>query len=458
MHARSPSALAGAALLLAACGGGPWPSAKQKLVAAARDTAYESSRAAEQEAASPPDAGAAAPDAAAFMRKPPENVSFETALRVQTDGSNHLQDEQSADQLDYYVFSGTAGEFYELRTDTGDFTPDNVISLYDAEHTLIAENDSGSIWPGDAIDARLVVRVPSSGDYYVAVEDRLTPPEFFHSSFPLLYYHLSVRALGADATAVAHEGDAAPATVAFVQDATSGYGYATLLGEFGAGDDAFTFIGSTDQALIGHALPSGSSGNGGSAQGGRVRVATADEHGLAEIDRGRGQENIRPPVTDGTFRVTLSADGDLGANAFYAVDLVLLPDNPREQNDADNGALAGAETVAMKGGNRRRGLLLSTLPAKDIDYYQFDAAQNEHVSVLCEGESGGSGVRGLRAELRDDADTMLASALETEVANLQINAVQVGAAGTYYLRLTSDATPKAPVNEPWVRCAIIASR
>ncbi len=391
-------------------------------------------------------------------RPPPTNVSFETALRIGVDGKAALQDRVGANQIDYFTFTAEAGAFYELKTDFGPFSPDNVLSLYDPDRTLIAQNDNGSLWSSDDIDARLVVRTPKAGDYFVRVEDPKTPPEFFEASaFPLLFYHLTVRKLASDTPGFALAAAGTPPALHFADDPTTHNAYVTVVGAFTAGtDSAFSFAGRANAALIGHVLPMGSMGNGSTAVGGHASVLSSDQHALADADLGNGQYSLHPPVADGTYQVVLHAGATTGVNDFFAADLLLIDDNPREQAEAANNQLSGAEPLSMQGTSRRRGLILASLPAMDIDYYHFDVNMNEHVSVACEGESGGSGVRNLRAELRDGSDQMLASALETSSANLLISKYTVTAAGTLYLRLSSDAT--APMNqiEPWVRCVLIA--
>ena len=62
--------------------------------------------------------------------------SFETALRIEPGARPGPVDERSVDQVDYYVFHAEAGSFYELATDRSQFSPDNVIALYDAQKRL----------------------------------------------------------------------------------------------------------------------------------------------------------------------------------------------------------------------------------------------------------------------------------------------------------------------------------
>jgi hypothetical protein len=403
--------------------------------------------------AAPEDAASDAGDGLVNGRRPRTNLDFESAQRVQTDDSRVLQDVVGVRQSDFYVFTGKAGVFYEMKTDSTDFSPDLVMTLFDADKHPIAENDSGSLWPGDAIDARLVVRLAHDGDYFVRLEDRTTPAGFFMQSFALLYYHLQVRELGADATGATHDASSAPNQVRFSHDDKSGYDYSTVVGTYDAhGKDVFSIAGLHENALIGHVL---STAIVTPDRTGHFAVTDQDKHVLAQIDLGARQENIQPPITDGAYQLTIDgADGP--SDSAYAVDLVLLPDNPREQNDLTNGVLANAETLAMSGNSYRRGFILATQPAADIDYFKFQVSQDQYISVICEAESAGSGVRDLRAELRNDADKLLTAASETATDKLQIDNLQVMLSGTYYLRLSSK-TPKSDAAEPWTRCVVTVS-
>jgi hypothetical protein len=184
-----------------------------------------------------------------------------------------------------------------------------------------------------------------------------------------------------------------------------------------------------------------------------------EKHAVAQIDRELRQSGIHPPVGDGTYEVRVAGRGDPGPNGFYALDLVLLPDNPRERDDARNGTPERAEPIELPGTTSRRGLLLSTLPGDDVGYYQFDAFPNETITLACDGESGGSGARGLRAELRDESGATLLSGVETPDANLLLDALDITQPTKLFLRLSRDVTAAdggGPEVELWNRCVVIA--
>ncbi len=388
----------------------------------------------------------------------PTNLSFDTALLVEPDSQPVLQTVYSATQADFYAFDGNEGDYFALATDVNDFSPDTVIKLYDPDRQLIAENDSGSMWPGDAIDARLVVRLPRSGRYYARVQDPAIPPDYFNSAFSLIYYHFTLKALLPGTPGVAIKQGEGPTPVEFATDAASGYAYATVVGSFAPDQtEELTFSGLHAQVLVGHVLPAGVPGNGSSAGYTDLRVETSAGQPLAEILGSMGQEYFHPPITDGDYRVKLTTQSELGDNGFYAIDLVQLPDNPPELSDTDNNQLVGAQIIDMQGSFSRRGLLLSTLPPDDVDYYRFDAKAGEQITVACEGQSGGSGVRGLLAELRDASDAVLVSAPQTQQGDINLNGFGVTADAPYYLRLSSQTKPSGGAPEPWTRCVVIAA-
>jgi hypothetical protein len=246
--------------------------------------------------------------------------------------------------------------------------------------------------------------------------------------------------------------------VAFEHDEKSGNDFVTVLGELRGDESVFSFEGQADKALIGQSAVAGPEGNGSTLTGGHVRVANAGSL-LADIDRGRGQAAIHPPIGAGSHTLTIARAGAApGEHPYYSVDLVQLKDNPREQAEAANNSLSSAEALTFTGSSTRRALLLALLPGNDVDYFRIDLKAGEVVRGSCEGESGGSGVRELSAELRDSSDKTISSARETTDANLILSAVAAQKDDAYYLRLSANAQSLTPEVERWARCAILISR
>jgi Bacterial pre-peptidase C-terminal domain len=373
--------------------------------------------------------------------------SFEQALRVEVDGVPAIVDEQSADQVDYFVFHGRAGSYYEIRTDRGEFAPDNTIELFDTKRRKLAANDDGSRFPGDDIDARLVVRLPADGDYYVRAEDLQTPAEFFAGPLPLLYYHLTVEELSDSTEGYARWSE--QATLPFVEDITYGYRYLTVTGELGGSGAKLTLQSPVANALIARIHPGGVTGDGSSVSMGAVRV-TSQGQPVSEIQRTK-HEDFHPPVAAGTVEVSIEAPAPLGDNPFYAVDLVLLKDNPSEQAEPNHSA-ESAETVTLSRGSTGRGLLLSRLPAGDVDLWRIPVLSASQIIFSCEAERGGSGLRGLRAEL---LDAQLAPLTDASEGDQGLDATYAGTLkGPLFLRLHGEGG--AAQLDPWVRCVVIA--
>jgi hypothetical protein len=387
---------------------------------------------------------------------PTANQTFETARSLTVGGRREFQDIVQPFQTAYFYFKARGGVFYELASYVTPYSPNNVMSLYDADQILIGENDLGERWPGDRmIDTRLVVRFEHDGVYYVKLTDpELGPASFDNPGFPDYFYYVSARELAAGTPGTGFES----ADTDFVPDAFSGLPCATLLGEFHDGSSAvFNFAGKEGQALIGQALVSGVHGNGSTASGGELSVTSEQGTILADIDRAHGQSDIHPPIGEGSYTLTAAPTGNLGDNAFYAVDLVMLPENPMVHTAGDNGAIAAAEAIDMKGTWPRRGLLLAKVEGSEVEYYSFDAKAQETVIVVCEAESAGSGVRKLHAEVRDADDAVLASAVETATANLSIEPFLVESTGPHYLRIWSESASASAI-DPWVRCAVNVGR
>jgi hypothetical protein len=395
-------------------------------------------------------------DAAA---EPPRNESFETAQPLDQRADVYQRVFDGA-QADYFWFEAAAGDFFMMVTDDSPISPDNVITVFDENEQLLARNDSGSLWPGDSIDARVIFRAPHPGKYYVRIEDINTPDADFNDPFALpAWYRFNFIRIAPDMPGYAFESDDADAPpVQFLHDTSSGNYYVTLLGSLDDGDtDSFPVQGMANNALIGEILAAGTEGDGSSLGALGLRVlADEDRTVRASIVTGSGQTNIHPPLADARYHVELKQIDQSGDNGFYAVNVVLLADNPLEQG-SDDDTLEHAQAVMMQlNSSQRRGLFLADLPHGDVDYYSFDATQGEHIVVACEGESAGSGVRKLHAELRDGQDKSFGSADETPLANLLMDSIPATTTGPQFLRLSS-ATPTGtdPV-EPWVRCVVLA--
>ena len=340
----------------------------------------------------------------------PTNESFDTA-RAMEDGKAIYQHLFDAAQADYYRWEAKAGHFYVMQTDYGPFSPDNIITVYDPDR----KHDRAQRRGPDLLrrshrrardraghTRRDLLREGRRRDHAArSVDDMFAPP---------LNYSFKITDIQQDTPGFALEvDDKTPSSIALLPDDQGTMSYVTLVGELGQDDeDTFTLAGIADDALIGGLLPTGVDGNGSTAEKVGVSVVADKNHQvLAAIEHDRGQLNIHPPVGEGSYTVHVKAHGDTGDNGFYAINVVFLKDNPRE-SDADDDKPENAQDVALTSNNGRRGLLLSQLPQNDVDYYKFPATKGGTILIGCEGESGGSGVRGLTAEVFDSPTHSLA--------------------------------------------------
>jgi hypothetical protein len=389
----------------------------------------------------------------------PTNGSFDTAHKL-ANGQVVQQPLLSDSQVDYYSFQVQAGKFYVMSTDRNVLSPNNVITLFDPDRQQIAENDDGAVWPNDAVDARLVVRLDRTGRYFAKVEDRTTAAKLFIEPYT---YQFSVREIESNTTGFALEmNDRVPNPVELGRDSDTGYSYVTLIGELSDSDeDTFQIQGAAGRAMIGKLLQAGTDGNGSTADSLTVSVLDADQHMLASIDQAGGQASFKPPLDDAGYRVRIQAHGSVGEHAFYAINLALLDDYPNEVADDANGDSDGAEPIELVGMFGRDGRILDRLPHDDIDYFRFEPVKGEQLTVVCEAESVGSGVRSLRAEVLDPSNQSLAVQTEDSTTILIIESLPIGVTGTHYLRLSSetpgpsDDQTSADLIEPWSRCELI---
>jgi hypothetical protein len=404
------------------------------------------------------DAGDAASDAviAADARDAgaPVNDSFDTATPIDLSVTPRIRDVTRPSEVDYYSFDGEAGAYYALSTDYNSFTPNTIIALFDPDKQLIGENDYGVIWPGDKIDSRLVVRLQRNGMYYVRVQNHLGDAPVY----PPTFYHLKIERLSPDADGVTVQTSDKPAKIRWARDMMTGYSYATLLGDFATVHAvAFEVQSQARQILVGHVLPSGPQGTGSTARVGIVSTTDPEGNVLTRIDATGDQQMFHPPLGSATYRVRGELVGDAGDNGFFAIDLALEPDNPREQAEDENDTREGAEAIDLEQDTmffQHRGLLLSSLSESDVDYYRFDTTQASKISMGCEGQTGGSGVIGLHVEVRDGDDKTLVAADEVPNMNLLIATTPLPAPGTYYVRLSSKTKAMKDPVEPWARCAL----
>lgn len=385
--------------------------------------------------------------------------SFDTARSIAIDdATGALVLLESGEQVDYFQFEGIEGQWMVLSTADGPFSPDAVISLYDADGRRLAENDDGSIWPRDAFDARLVTRLPSTGRYFVTVEDRTTPAEVI-TTFPQLYYRLTIFRLTEQTPSVQFEGEEPEQLQLRALDTEFGsVRTTTILGTFSdaADVDRYGFELESARALMVSMRTAGPAGSGSTASAGEVWVRRTDDDALvARIEPVNGQVVLMPALDAGRYDLSVQHEGTAaGPNDFYSVDVAFFEDNPAEQDDAANDSMTSPDPL-LDGDSRA--FVLSQLPPGDVDHFSLAVPEGLAAKVLCSSRSQGSGVVGLTARVLDLEGNPLGTATETAQQRLTIDAALGPPGGEALLELSSSAQLPELVGT-WVRCGVFLIR
>lgn len=385
------------------------------------------------------------------------NNSFDTAMAVALDDElAGLDTMRSKEDVSYFRFEGNAGQWVELTTSSSPYSPNTAITLYDPERNPIADNDDGAAFSTDPVDARIVTRLERDGTYYVSVEDRVSSPRFFErESHP--YYRLQIYDL-AKRGSVTYDATGGAAEVRFEEFEVGGKMFLRTL-ILGAHDtsepDTYRFDVDELPALIAEQHASGTFGNGSSASAATISVAEIEQvDDYARIDPSHGVMEMRPSLPVGRYELTVHRnDPEPNQAGFYAVDVLLILDNPEELEETSNDTPEGAEALPF---TETRGFILSRLGEGDVDHFKFDALAGQDVSVVCSSRSQGSGLVDLVAAVTDPEGTVIASGDEPPGASLFLENVPVSVDGPHYLRLSSsDRLPD--VMGDWVRCAVQVS-
>ena len=361
-----------------------------------------------------------------------------------------------AGDVDYYSFRGNAGDWVLLEAQivnpSDDPALDTVLTLYDASMTQIAENDD---FFGAEEDSFILSRLPADGLYYVLVQDVSTWASDAPRGSPSFQYALRQAVVSRDVMGVhieAESGDDA----ASAQALTFTSNLALIGGSIDAPTDVDVFsldITSGTLELDVLAPPTGPHGDGSTIDLAHVWVTDAGGSEIvARVDP--TQAPLQPSLPAGSYLLWVDAAGRTGgANDFYALALIQHDDNPPETMEAQNDDPSTPETISIAS-DTGDGYVLAHLPDGDTDYYAFDVADGQVVSISCGSRTRGSGVIDLQGTLLDPTGpTTIVSATETDTDPLRITDQAVPAAGTYLLELTR-GSQDPEVSGDYVRCGI----
>jgi hypothetical protein len=407
---------------------------------------------------------------------PAGNDSFETATSIVIDAEGGTEESiERAGDVDYFRVELTEGQWLGIETwadPESDPWVDTFVTLYDASMTQIAQNGNGVLWGGT--NSEITYRVGATGTYYVKVEDYSTvaPDEFPEGpeGGPTYGYTLYVFEYSGDVTGVTIDDERGDdATTASALRFNNGFSYGMGRLDDATDVDVFSFpntsSASAPQSMFVEVVPSGPEGYGSPRSAGRVWITNMAGEVLVRATIGETLRGVNPGLTvmGPHFLWIEAAGGTPGPNDHYAVRLwyASYSENVPE-GSAANDTLATAESVTLApiddtmpdAGEAH--YLLARVGATDVDYFGFDVVAGRTVSIACRSRNSGSGVIDLRVELRDSADAVLASDVETiDGQNAFIDAFAVTGAGRYYARLSS-AGQDPEVLGDFVRCGISA--
>ena len=173
-----------------------------------------------------------------------------------------------------------------------------------------------------------------------------------------------------------------------------------ILADLADGDDVdvYTFsVTDEEQAhFSAQLMPLGADGYGSTANGTRMWVADTQGNIISRISHAGKTDEVGPGgLALGDYHLHVAHSGNaVGSNDFYVIKFNLYGDNPVETEDETNGVVGTAEALeASADGNATRYFILAQLSEDDVDYFSFDLAQGNNITVACGSASSGRSAR-----------------------------------------------------------------
>jgi hypothetical protein len=397
------------------------------------------------------------------------NDSFAEAVEVPLGNTGVMGVINPAGDHDFYRFDVAAGDW--LVVDTEANTMDNpmmidtVVTLYDSTMTQVAENDDAV--PRVNTDSEIIYHALTAGTYYVEVQefsDWDGDPESAPEGMPSYTYTLRAFVLDTSAAPFSEDPEMGNDETTAAALAFNMAGSNFLVGTFTGVDDvdvfSFTVGGVGDQLASFEIMPAGTDGYGSTTTAGDFWVTNMAGDILVRLDnREMGLVDLSPSLAPGNYFLWVEHGGTAGTNDFYVFKNFIGAENPPETSEPMNDTLMGAQMLEQTRGEDgvNTAFILSHLASDtDVDYYSFEVADMERVAAVCGSATSGSGVQGLRMEIRDDMDTVVMMSTESPPNTALLQNVMVDAPGTYYLRVSKTGQdPMIPAD--FVRCAVRAS-
>jgi hypothetical protein len=423
---------------------------------------------------------------------PPASCANATAISF---GKSQAGDLSTTGQVDYYAFTGKAGQAVDIYTQAqgkvkgAAFDPtwiDTVVTLFDSGDKQIAENND-RVPRGDN-DSELITLLPADGTYCVRVEECWTwasnPASTCAGTADKANTSYSFGVNLIDPTRPGNVKDVesagnTPNPITY-EPVTGGTGcYLSLLyGSFTGPTDADVFSfgpppqpcapvipGGARSAVFLYVLPAGTSGNGSTTPVGNVYLVDAADpaqNHIAELSATNYQGYARLWVPlDLTKQYTFSIEhpaGSAGSNDFYVTEYFPGSSNYVEVNDAANDTIAGAEMPPKYNGAGTHYYIDGDMQTDaDIDWWEVPVGTNTMLDVSCAAQREGSGVRGLRVDAVDAAmtSTALGTAIESPTAGADTHYQTIATGVTHVGVKISTTMPHDPnVTSTYYHCGI----
>lgn len=380
---------------------------------------------------------------------------------------------------DYFKLALKKGDWVNIGTEAN---PDDDPGLVDTVVALLSEDgkevfaEVDDSFPRASTDSNFDFHVPADGTYCFQVQEFSAWAGNDPEGDPNFAYALVVVPYDADNLSV-FEGlsedsepnnEPAQAQTLAQRALSTGQEASTMYGLLDPTADVDVFKFKAPAGALGMYLnfqPSGSTnGNGSTGNIGLVNIWNSDASMLlAQLDYGQATAQVSSDGSYGFASVPVTAETDYliqinrkagaaqGANDFYVFTGYTGDQlNPQETDDTLNATAAGAETMSgMINANdptMTNHFLGGGIPAGDVDYWKFDAAAGDTVSVACSARRAGAGVEDFTVSLVDKDDKVLQTEVEdpskdllwsSDSPNMSMNSVKLTAAGTYYLKLNA---------------------
>lgn len=401
----------------------------------------------------------------------------------------------------FYKFTGTKGDRVVAIADAqglagtnGDDNTviDPVLTIYDANKVQISQNDDQ--WPRFGRDSQLFTVLPSTGDFYLVVEDCNTafPGAGCAPPGEVLTFDYEVQINKTDAVVAPEFNAAEPndnqgAAIAITYTKTNNtYGTVLVNGSFGAAadNDYFTFTAPADTTVDASgrahaeiwAQPIGADNGDGSTVNTKIQIIDdMTQAVIAEID----QANHSNGGTNSPVHMSVPIALD---RKYY---MVFLPSGTPSKPDTDyyftqnfvgsfyygeyeNEVVAGGnDTVATAQALTTPMMVTSHAVfvdgdldfANDVDIFSYAVpAGDTLVSIFCDAQRQGSGLRGAKFTLLDGAGNPITGGSFTEAANKDgfLTDVQMPAnTTTVYLKVEATLAPSATVEGRYYHCTLV---